>query len=89
MGIQFHLDKQMRIQPNFLRIDQSNLRTDIAFTLQPVDPALLLDTDVLALAGRIRLGAHEDFATSFPAGTPCRVTLDQGDGPNTMTVLVG
>ena len=55
--------------------------------LQPVDPALLLDPEVLALAGRIRLDAHEDFAASFPGGTPCRVTLDQGDGPSTMTVL--
>ena len=55
--------------------------------LQPVDPALLLDPGVLALAGRISLGTHEDFAASFPAGTPCRVTLDQGDGPRTMTVL--
>ena len=55
--------------------------------LQPVDPAHLLDPGVLELAGRISLGAHEDFAASFPAGTPCRVTLDQGDGPKTMTVL--
>ena len=55
--------------------------------LQPVDPALLLDPGVLELAGRISLGTHEEFAASFPAGTPCRVTLDQGDGPRTMTVL--
>ncbi len=55
--------------------------------LQPVDPSLLLDPDVLALAGRIHLDAHEEFAASFPAGTPCRVTLDQGDGPRTITVL--
>ena len=55
--------------------------------LQPVDPALLVDPAVLELAGRIRLGTHEEFAASFPAGTPCRVMLDQGDGPRTMTVL--
>ena len=55
--------------------------------LQPVDPALLADPSVLELAGRIGLGTHEEFAASFPTGTPCRVTLDQGDGPKTMTVL--
>ncbi|MEP6906633.1 MAG: MmgE/PrpD family protein [Pseudoxanthomonas sp.] len=55
--------------------------------LQPVDSALLLDPGVLELAGRISLGTHEQFAASFPAETPCRVTLDQGDGPRTMTVL--
>ena len=55
--------------------------------LQPVDAARLLDPDVLALADRIELVAHEDFAESFPKGTPCRVIIDQGDGPQTMTVL--
>lgn len=55
--------------------------------LQPVDAARLLDPDVLDLADRIELVAHEDFAESFPKGTPCRVIIDQGDGPQTMTVL--
>ena len=58
-----------------------------AEALQPVDSALLMDPCVLELAGRISLGTHEDFAASFPAGTPCRVVLDQGDGPRAMTVL--
>jgi 2-methylcitrate dehydratase PrpD len=55
--------------------------------LQPVDPARLTDPDVLDLAGRIELVAHEDFAGSFPKGTPCRVIIDQGEGPQTATVL--
>lgn len=55
--------------------------------LQPVYQDLLLDPGVLELAGRISLGTHEEFAASFPAGTPCRVMLDQGNGPRTMTVL--
>lgn len=55
--------------------------------LQPVDPAWLSDTAVLELAGRIELAAHEDFASSFPVGTPCRVIMDQGDGPQSLTVL--
>lgn len=58
-----------------------------AAALQPVDPARLTDADVLELAGRIELAAHEDFAGSFPLGTPCRVILDQGGGPETRTVL--
>lgn len=55
--------------------------------LQPVDLARLNDPDVLDLAGRIELVAHEDFAESFPKGTPCRVIMDQGDGPQSLTVL--
>lgn len=54
--------------------------------LQPVDPALLTDREVLALAARIDLSAHDDFAEAFPARTPCRVILDQGDGSRSMTV---
>jgi len=57
------------------------------FALQPVDPARLADPDVLDLAGRIELVAHEDFSGSFPKGTPCRVIMDQGDGPQSATVL--
>lgn len=58
-----------------------------AAALQPADPARLRDPEVLGLAGRIELAAHEDFASSFPVGTPCRVILDQGDGPQSLTVL--
>ena len=54
--------------------------------LQPVAPALLHDPDVLALAARIELAAHDEFADAFPARTPCRVILDQGEGPRQMTV---
>lgn len=58
-----------------------------AAALQPVDPARLGDPAVLELAGRIELAAHEDFAASFPAATPCRVIMDQGDGPESRTVI--
>ncbi|MBK5926434.1 MmgE/PrpD family protein [Rhodobaculum claviforme] len=54
--------------------------------LQPVDPAWLHDADVLALAERITLSAHADFADAFPVGTPCRVIVDHGDGPRALTV---
>ena len=54
--------------------------------LQPVDPARLGDPQVLELAARIELTAHEDFAESFPKATPCRVILDQGEGPRSLTV---
>lgn len=57
-----------------------------AQALQPVDPALLTDPEILGLAARIRLGTHDDFSDAFPALTPCRVTLDQGDGPRTLTI---
>jgi len=58
-----------------------------AAALQPVDPARLRDPEVLALAARIELVAHEDFVASFPEATPCRVILDQGEGPQSLTVL--
>ena len=54
--------------------------------LQPVDPARLRDPQVLALADRIELAAHEEFAASFPVSTPCRVIMDQGEGPQSLTV---
>ena len=58
-----------------------------AAALQPVDPVWLYDPEVLALSDQIELVAHDDFAASFPKGTPCRVILDQGDGPRSLTVL--
>lgn len=58
-----------------------------AAALQPVDPAHLADPAVLDLAARIELAAHDDFAASFPKGTPCRVIMDQGAGPESLTVL--
>jgi 2-methylcitrate dehydratase PrpD len=57
-----------------------------AEALQPVGPARLADAEVLELASRIELAAHQDFAASFPVGTPCRVILDQGEGPQSLTV---
>lgn len=57
-----------------------------ADALQPVDPAVLSDPEVLAIASRVELAAHDDFAQSFPQRTPCRVVLDQGSGPEAMTV---
>ncbi|MBX9874600.1 MAG: MmgE/PrpD family protein [Beijerinckiaceae bacterium] len=57
-----------------------------AAALQPVDPVRLRDPQVLELAGRIELAAHDDFAGLFPKSTPCRVILDQGEGPKTLTV---
>lgn len=57
-----------------------------AVALQPVDPACLTDPAVLELASRIELTAHEDFAEAFPKATPCRVIMDQGDGPRSRTV---
>lgn len=54
--------------------------------LQPVAEASLRDAEVLDLAARMELAAHDDFAESFPAGTPCRVILDQGNGPEVRTV---
>jgi 2-methylcitrate dehydratase PrpD len=58
-----------------------------ATALQPVDPARLRDPQVLELAGRIELVAHDDFADAFPKATPCRVIIDYGDGPQSLTVL--
>ena len=57
-----------------------------AAALQPVDPAWLGDPDVLALGRRIELATYEDFAAAFPERTPCRVIIDQGDGPESLTV---
>ena len=57
-----------------------------ATALQPVDPVMLRDAEVLGLAARIELAAHEDFVGAFPEATPCRVIMDQGDGPEVMTV---
>lgn len=54
--------------------------------LQPVDPVMLDDEQVLELASRIELVAHDDFAHSFPKATPCRVILDQGEGPIVLNV---
>ena len=54
--------------------------------LQPVLPQSLSDRDVLDLAARIELVVSPDFAASFPAGTPARVVLDQGDGAEEMVV---
>lgn len=58
-----------------------------ATALQPVDLAHLNDPAVLELAQRTELVTHEDFADSFPKGTPCRVIMDQGDGPEALTAL--
>ena len=57
-----------------------------AAALQPVDPTHLTDPQVLELAGRIELSAHDDFAAAFPKNTPCRVIIDQGEGPCSLTV---
>jgi 2-methylcitrate dehydratase PrpD len=57
-----------------------------ATALQPVDPERLRDPQVLELASKIELSAHEDFAGAFPKGTPCRVIMDQGDGAQSHTV---
>lgn len=55
--------------------------------LRPVDPASLEDPEVLELSARVNLRAVEEFASDFPDRTPARVTLDQGDGPQVMTVM--
>lgn len=57
-----------------------------AAALQPVDPAMLRDPQVLELAGRIELMAHDDFAGAFPKSTPGRVIMDQGEGARSLTV---
>jgi len=54
--------------------------------LQPMDPKLLTDEQVLELASRIELVAHDDFSNAFPKATPCRVILDQGLGPESLDV---
>ncbi|MER8767002.1 MmgE/PrpD family protein [Mesorhizobium sp. M0968] len=58
-----------------------------AASLQPVNPARLRDPKVLDLAEKIELTTHEDFAQSFPATTPCRVILDEGNGPKSLTIV--
>lgn len=55
--------------------------------LQPVNPDMLADPEVLALAERITLEATSDFALAFPKSTPARVSLDQGQGIQIMEVL--
>jgi 2-methylcitrate dehydratase PrpD len=57
-----------------------------ASALQPVDPVSLCDPEILSLAARIELAAHSDFDDAFPESTPCRVILDQGEGPQSLTV---
>lgn len=54
--------------------------------LQPVDPESLQDPEVLGLASRIELDISSDFASAFPARTPARVLLDQGDGLQELTI---
>ncbi len=55
--------------------------------LLPVDPKHLHDPDVLALAARIELSASSEFSSAFPARTPARVLIDQGDGIQEKLVL--
>ncbi|MFB6452910.1 MmgE/PrpD family protein [Bradyrhizobium tunisiense] len=55
--------------------------------LQPVQVERLTDARVLDLAARIELEPSPDFATAFPLGTPARVIMDQGKGPEEMMVL--
>ncbi|CAN7248121.1 MmgE/PrpD family protein [Mesorhizobium caraganae] len=55
--------------------------------LQPVHLERLTDARVLDLAARIELQPSPDFASAFPVGTPARVVMDQGNGPEEMTVL--
>ena len=57
-----------------------------AEALQPIEPVRLKDPKVLELASRIEMSAHADFDNTFPKNTPCRVILDQGHGPKTLTV---
>ncbi|MER9848856.1 MmgE/PrpD family protein [Mesorhizobium sp. M0106] len=54
--------------------------------LQPVQKERLADARVLELAARIELEPVPDFASAFPVGTPARVVIDQGKGPEEMTV---
>lgn len=58
-----------------------------AEALQPVAPGSLTDAEVLGLAARIELDVAPDFTSAFPAGTPARVILDQGEGPKELIVL--
>lgn len=54
--------------------------------LRPMNPDIIRDAEVLKLSAQVELRAAEDFENAFPARTPGRVTLDQGDGPRSMTV---
>lgn len=58
-----------------------------AEALQPVAHESLTDAEVLGLAARIELHATPDFAAAFPAGTPAKVILDEGEGPRELIVL--
>lgn len=55
--------------------------------LQPMRAEALRDPEVLALAARVDFDRGAEFSGSFPSHTPARVTLDQGDGPQTRVVL--
>lgn len=57
-----------------------------ASALQPMSFSALSDPDVLALSSRIELVSDEAFAPMFPRSTPCRVILDQGEGPEILVV---
>lgn len=56
-------------------------------SLQPVQLERLADARVLDLAARIELDVSQDFASSFPTGTPARVFMDQGYGLEELIVL--
>ncbi|OWW02365.1 protein involved in propionate catabolism [Rhizobium sp. R72] len=55
--------------------------------LLPMDDGHLCDIRVTALAGRIRLQSARDYAASFPAGTPARVTMRARGRSETIEVL--
>ncbi|BAB52574.1 MmgE/PrpD family protein [Mesorhizobium japonicum] len=58
-----------------------------ADALQPIDPKWLKDERVLELARRVELAPAAEFSKSFPIGTPARVVIDQGKGPEETVVL--
>ncbi|WMY10889.1 MmgE/PrpD family protein [Paraburkholderia phenoliruptrix] len=55
--------------------------------IQIVQQECLTDPRVLELAGRLELLPSAEFASAFPAGTPARVVIDQGNGSQEMLVL--
>jgi len=55
--------------------------------LLPMDDAHLSDGRVTGLAGRISLSSTKDYAHSFPAGTPARVTMTAKGRNETIEVL--
>lgn len=55
--------------------------------LQPIRLEHLTDARLLDLAARIELEPSPEFASAFPVGTPARVIIDQGDGPEEKVVL--